>query len=253
MAEVILPPTENEQETPVEKIPEVAKPIELSKVIEVTFNPLDTSNTSVKNTRQSLYTTDTDAWIFLKVDKMNNPTGTYSLVLYNREDGSVFQRKGDIVEGAAYYKLLQEEIKHAGRWLGQVVITLNNGETTASRFSFSVDGHILDGKDVRQIVIQDFQALMAQLNDLKNVAEQNELNRVEAEVAREQAELLREENYTSQVNTAIVEADVVTKVDDKVAELSPTIQKVTEQLVQTKYEKANWTDVFFKREWYQHQ
>lgn len=46
LAEVILPPEELEPETPQEELPEIAKPAELSKVIEVTFNPLDTSQSS---------------------------------------------------------------------------------------------------------------------------------------------------------------------------------------------------------------
>lgn len=250
MAEVILPPIETEPELPEEQLPEIDKPTELSKVITVKFSPLDTGMTSTANTRRSFYTTDTDAWVVFEIENMEAPNGEYSLVLYNKSDGSIFQRTGDIVSGAAYYKIEEEEIKHAGDWVGQVVITLANGKTTTSRFSFNVAGHLLDGKDVRQIVIQDFETLMKQLNGLKDdaeidfrtlkndieeaqrVAEQNELERVSAENERKQAELSREETYDSKVDAAIVGADVVTKVDDKVAELSPTIQNVTAQLAQ---------------------
>lgn len=251
MAEVIIPPEELEPELPEEQLPEVEKPTEKSKVISVNFDPLNTKQTANLDTRESFYTTDTDAWIVLNVGDMNEPTGQYSLALINKEDGSIFQRVGDIVRGVAYYKLLPNEIKHAGRWVGQAVITLANGQTTASRFSFNVSGHILDGKDVREIVIQDFQTLMAQLNDLKDNAtnefgllkneieafqttiQENEDERQATELDRVAAELSREETYDSKVDAAIVEADVVTKVDDKVAELSPTIQNVTAQLAQT--------------------
>lgn len=242
MAEVIIPPEELEPELPEEQLPEVEKPTEKSKVISVNFNPLNTKATSSLDTRESFYTTDTDAWIVLNVGDMNEPTGQYSLALINKEDGSIFQRTGDIVQGIAYYKLLPNEIKHAGRWVGQAVITLANGQTTASRFSFNVSGHILDGKDVREIVIQDFQTLMAQLNDLKDnatnefsflknefeafqaIAQENEDERQATELGRVAAETVREENYESKVTAAIVEADVVEKVDNKVAELAPTIQ-----------------------------
>src|SRR5690606_8704986 len=105
-----------------EQLPEVDKPTELSKVITVKFNPLDTGMTSTANTRQSFYTTDTDAWVVFEIENMEAPNGSYSLVLYNKSDGSVFQRTGDIVSGAAYYKIEEEEIKHAGDWVGQVVI-----------------------------------------------------------------------------------------------------------------------------------
>lgn len=254
MAEVILPPIETEPELPEEQLPEVEKPTEQSKVISVDFNPLNTKQTASLDTRESFYTTDTDAWIVLNVGDMNEPTGQYSLALINKEDGSIFQRVGDIVQGVAYYKLLPNEIKHAGRWVGQAVITLPNGNTTASRFSFNVSGHILDGKDVREIVIQDFQTLMAQLNDLKDNAtnefsflkneieafqttiQENEDERQAIELERVAAEMKREENYESKVTAAIVEADVVEKVDNKVAELTPTIQQVTAQLAQTEQE-----------------
>lgn len=248
MAEVILPPEETEPEVPEERLPEVEKPTEKSKVISVDFNPLNTKQTASLDTRESFYTTDTDAWIVLNVGDMNEPTGQYSLALINKEDGSIFQRVGDIVQGVAYYKLLPNEIKHAGRWVGQAVIALPNGRTTASRFSFNVSGHILDGKDVREVVIQDFQTLMAQLNDLKDnstnefgilkneievfqtIAQENENERKINELSRAAAEINREENYESKVTAAIVEADVVEKVDNKVAELAPTIQQVTAQL-----------------------
>lgn len=53
-----------------------------------------------------------------------------------------------------------------------------------------------------------------------------------AERARKDAELLREENYNQKVDTAIVEADVVAKVDNKVTELTPQINNLTAQLAQ---------------------
>lgn len=251
LAEVIIPPEELEPVIPEEQLPQVEKPTEKSKVISVDFNPLNTKQTASLDTHESFFTTDSDAWIVLNVGDMNEPTGQYSLALINKEDGSIFQRTGDIVQGVAYYKLLPNEIKHAGRWVGQAVITLANGQTTASRFSFNVSGHILDGKDVREIVIQDFQTLMAQLNDLKDNAtnefsflkseieafqttiQENEDERQAAELGRVAAEIIREENYESKVDSAIVAADVVEKVDNKVAELSPTIQQVTAQLAQT--------------------
>ena len=261
MAEVIIPPEELEPELPEEQLPQVEKPTEKSKVISVNFNPLNTKQTASLDTHESFFTTDSDAWIVLNVGDMNEPTGQYSLALINKEDGSIFQRTGDIVQGVAYYKLLPNEIKHAGRWVGQAVITLANGQTTASRFSFNVSGHILDGKDVREIVIQDFQTLMAQLNDLKDnstnefgllkneieafqtTIQENEDERQATELERVAAEIIREENYESKVTAAIVEADVVEKVDNKVAELAPTIQNVTAQLAQTERKKADVTYV----------
>ncbi len=55
----------------------------------------------------------------------------------------------------------------------------------------------------------------------------------QAEQARKEAEILRGENYEQKVDTAIVEADVVEKVDNKVTELTPKITELTAQLAQT--------------------
>ena len=61
MAEIILPPEENE-ETP--QVPElnIDKPAENSKVITIEFEAKKTNKVSAKDTNQQLYTTDTDAW-----------------------------------------------------------------------------------------------------------------------------------------------------------------------------------------------
>ncbi len=61
----------------------------------------------------------------------------------------------------------------------------------------------------------------------------------QAEQARKEAELLREENYNQKVDTAIVEADVVAKVDNKVTELTPQISNLTAHLDR----KANQIDI----------
>ena len=54
----------------------------------------------------------------------------------------------------------------------------------------------------------------------------------QAEQARKDAEILRQESYDTKVDTAIVEADVVNKVDNKVTELTPQINDLTAQLAQ---------------------
>ena len=52
----------------------------------------------------------------------------------------------------------------------------------------------------------------------------------QAEQARKEAETLREENYEQLIDTALIEADVVEKVDNKVTELTPQINDLTAQL-----------------------
>ena len=191
MAEIILPPEENE-ETP--QVPElnIDKPTENSKVITIEFEAKKTNKVSTKDTNQQLYTTDTDAWFEFKETSLEGANGTYSVVFINRDDGSIFQRTGDVVNGVAYYKIPHQEIRHAGAWRGQIVYTLSNGDTTSREFGYDVKGHILDGKDVREIIVEDFETLMSQLRsmkenaevelanltqELRNTAEQNETDR----------------------------------------------------------------------------
>ena len=59
---------------------------------------------------------------------------------------------------------------------------------------------------------------------------QAETERKEAELLREEAETLREDNYEQLIDTALIEADVVEKVDNKVTELTPQINNLTAQL-----------------------
>ena len=177
MAEIILPPEENE-ETPQAPELNIDKPTENSKVITIEFEAKKTNKVSTKDTNQQLYTTDTDAWFEFKETTLENANGTYSVVFRNRHDGSIFQRTGDVVNGIAYYKIPEQEIRHAGAWRGQLVYTLENGNTTAREFGYDVKGHILDGKDVREIVVEDFETLMSQLNSMKDNAEQELANLV---------------------------------------------------------------------------
>jgi len=57
----------------------------------------------------------------------------------------------------------------------------------------------------------------------------------QAEQARKEAEILRQESYDTKVDTALVAADVVGKVDNKVTELTPQINSLTAQLAQTNH------------------
>ena len=188
MTEIILPPEEEQEETPQPPVIDVDKPTENSKVITIEFEAKKTNKVSTKDTNQQLYTTDTDAWFEFKETTLENANGTYSVVFRNRHDGSIFQRTGDVVNGVVYYKIPHQEIRHAGAWRGQIVYTLSNGDTTAREFDYDVKGHILDGKDVREIVVEDFETLMSQLRSMKdnaelelanlvNTAEQNEADR----------------------------------------------------------------------------
>ena len=78
----------------------------------------------------------------------------------------------------------------------------------------------------------DSQNAIGDLNDVSAAVEVAEASRINAEQARKEAETLREESYEQKVDTAIVEADVVEKVDNKVTELTPRMNDLTAQLAQ---------------------
>ena len=243
MAEIILPPEENE-ETP--QVPElnIDKPTENSKVITIEFEAKKTNKVSTKDTNQQLYTTDTDAWFEFKETSLEGANGTYSVVFRNRHDGSIFQRTGDVVGGVAYYKIPHQEIRHAGAWRGQIVYTLSNGDTTSREFGYDVKGHILDGKDVREIVVEDFETLMSQLRNMKDNAELELANLVNT---TNQNEAVRQvffddlvddidelqANYQELLDTGVLQTNINTKLEALEEEYAPKLTEVTAQLAQT--------------------
>ena len=243
MAEIILPPEENE-ETPQTPELNIDKPTENSKVITIEFEAKKTNKVSTKDTNQQLYTTDTDAWFEFKETSLESANGTYSVVFRNRHDGSIFQRTGDVVNGVAYYKIPHQEIRHAGAWRGQLVYTLENGNTTAREFDYDVKGHILDGKDVREIVIEDFETLMSQLNsmkdnaelelaDLVNTAERNELDRQQFYESLVEDINDLQENYQELLDTGVLQTNINTKLEALEEEYAPKLTEVTAQLAHT--------------------
>lgn len=100
----------------------------------------------------------------------------------------------------------------------------------ANCFVFNVDLSEIDkgaGK-VAETYDENYQKHLDEFKDNVNFEEI-----AQAEQARKEAETLREESYEQKVDTAIVEADVVEKVDNKVTELTPMMNDLTAQLAQT--------------------
>ena len=245
MAEIILPP---EEETPQAPELNIDKPTENSKVITIEFEAKKTNKVSTKDTNQQLYTTDTDAWFEFKETSLEGANGTYSVVFRNRHDGSIFQRTGAVVNGVAYYKIPHQEIRHAGKWRGQLVYTLENGNTTAREFGYDVKGHILDGKAVREIVVEDFETLMSQLRSMKDNAESELANLTQelrnATDTAEQNETDRQvffddlvedidglqSNYQELLDTGVLQTNINTKLEALEEEYAPKLTEVTAQL-----------------------
>ena len=155
----------------------IVEPTALSKVIALKFkiNDVDVPKTTQLSTNKQFNTTDTDAWFTFELDGLASTSGTYDLTLINLDDESIFNH-ADVIFPALpfHYKLNSSEdvtlneIRHAGRWLGQLVVTMANGDTTARQFGFDIAGHILDGQDAQVILLSDYQALINTINLAKD-------------------------------------------------------------------------------------
>ena len=185
----------------------IVEPTALSKVIALKFkiNDVDVPKTTQLPTNKQFNTTDTDAWFTFELDGLAATNGTYDLTLINLDDKSIFHHDHVLFPTLPFhYKLNSSEdvtlneIRHAGRWLGQLVVTLSNGDTTARQFGFNIAGHILDGQDAQVILLSDYQALINTINLAKDDLAQYNVDYaaliadVDAkEALREQAEIDR--------------------------------------------------------------
>lgn len=187
----------------------IAEPTALSKVIPLKFkiNDVDVPKTTQLSTNKQFNTTDTDAWFTFELDGLASTSGTYDLTLINLDDKSIFHH-ADVIFPALpfHYKLNSSEdvtlneIRHAGRWLGQLVVTMSNGDTTARQFGFNIAGHILDGQDAQVILLSDYQALINTINLAKDELEQYNINYSDLLADIEAAETSRAQTFESYDN-----------------------------------------------------
>lgn len=105
----------------------------------------------------------------------------------------------------------------------------------ANCFVFSVDLSEID-KGAGKVAETYDENYEKYLDEFKDNVDFEEI--AQAEQARREAELLREESYNQKVDTAIVEADVAAKVDNKVTELAPQINNLTAQLAHIALEQS---------------
>ena len=155
----------------------IVEPTALSKVIALKFkiNDVDVPKTTQLSTNKQFNTTDTDAWFTFELDGLASTGGTYDLTLINLDDKSIFHHANVLFQALPFhYKLNSSEdvtlneIRHAGRWIGQLVVTMGNGDTTSRQFGFNIAGHILDGQDAQVILLSDYQALINTINLAKD-------------------------------------------------------------------------------------
>ena len=227
----------------------IVEPTALSKVIALKFkiNDVDVPKTTQLPTNKQFNTTDTDAWFTFELDGLASINGTYDLTLMNLDDKSIFHH-ADVIFPALpfHYKLNSSEdvtlneIRHAGRWLGQLVVTLSNGDTTARQFGFNIAGHILDGQDAQVILLSDYQALINTINLAKDDLAQYNIDFAAliadvttAEGVREQAEIDRAAVFAALVESEMVAQNVATKLTEKEATFAPRMLSLESELAET--------------------
>lgn len=212
----------------------ILEPTTQSKVIPLSLK-LNETNAALSSqfvTNRQFSTADTDAWFSFTLEGLAATTGTFDLTLINLNDKSVFNHTNKIFNtNPFYYKLdsgsdeKTNEIRHAGKWVGQLVVTLANGDSATRKFLFGIEGHILDGTVVQTILLEDYNALIATITSAKdeltqyNIDYDSLITTVKSQEAeRVQAELNRETVFNALVDSAVIEQ----KVADKYTEVETT-------------------------------
>ena len=153
----------------------------LSKVIDINFNLTETNKALLTKaaTNKQFNTADTDAWFEFGFTDANIQSGTYNLTLINLKDESKFEHEGIAFNSNPFYYKLDSgadmqtnEIKHAGTWIGQLVVTLDNGKTGTQKFVFDIENHILDGTVASVTMLEGYSVLMAQIENAKELLDQ---------------------------------------------------------------------------------
>lgn len=226
----------------------ILEPTVQSKVIPISLrlNDTDTSLVSQLVTNRQFSTADTDAWFSFTLEGLAATTGTFDLTLINLQDKSVFNHTDKVFNtNPFYYKLdsgtdeLTNEIRHAGKWVGQLVVTLANGDSATRKFIFGIEGHILDGTVVQTILLEDYNALIADIESAKdeitqyNIDYSTLISTVESqEAARVQAELTRTETFNALVDSEIIAQNVATELQNVEATYAPRLLSAEQQLAE---------------------
>ena len=158
-----------------------------SKIIKINLNSKETDVRKLATiyTQSQFFTSDTDAWIVFGVPDLDLDGTTAALKIVNTSEGV----EGSVIEDALTVELVDDSlafcfemskaigedspIRHAGTWLGQISITKAGKDLTTHKFVFSVDRDLMDTNAVGLILVQSFNALMAQLDQQKTNQQQN--------------------------------------------------------------------------------
>lgn len=187
----------------------IEEPSALSKIIPVSFkiNDTDSVTTTRLATKKQFNTTDTDAWLSFTLDGIDaNMTGEFDITMVNVDENpsSIINRTNLPFSAIPFHYKIdasadveKNQIRHAGRWIGQVIIRLANGDTTTRQFDFAIVGHLLDGKEARLILIEDYNALMATISESKQALDQYNVDYAVLLADITDAEALRVQEYNA--------------------------------------------------------
>ena len=228
MAEIILAPTAQSKVIP----------------LSLRLNDTDASLVSQLVTNRQFSTADTDAWFSFTLGCLASTTGTFDLTLINLHDKSVFNHTDKVFNtNPFYYKLdsgtdeLTNEIRHAGKWVGQLVVTLANGDSATRKFIFGIEGHILDGTVVQTILLEDYNALIATITASKDELTQYNVDYAvliaDVTAAKEtmnQAEITRQATFDALVDSEMIAQNVATKLTEKEATFAPRMLSLESEL-----------------------
>ena len=224
------------------------EPTPLSKVIPISLKINDTDATAVTRlaTKRQFNTSDTDAWLSFTLEGLESTSGAYDLTMVNVDENpsSVVHHKNVAFSAIPFYykmdsgaDLLTNEIRHAGRWIGQLVVRLANGDTTSRQFDFAISGHLLDGNEARLILIEDYNSLIATITAAKTELEGYNVDYaaliadVDAkEALREQAEIDRAATFAALVDSEMIAQNVEIKLTEKEATYAPRLLSVESEL-----------------------
>ena len=232
MAEIILEPTVS------------------SKVIPLTVRPTDVDHASTGQlvTNKQFNTADTDAWFRFTLDGLGATTGSFKLTLINLQDKSVFNHSGlTFATNPFYYKLdsssdeTKNEIRHAGKWVGQLVVTLANGDSATRKFIFDIEGHIIDGTVVQTILLEDYNTLITTITGSKDELLQYNIDYATliadvtaAKEVMDQAEITRQITFDALVDSEMIAQNVEIKLTEKERTYAPRLLAAEQQLADIK-------------------
>lgn len=163
------------------------------------------------------YTTDTDAWLVLKLSDNGLAPETAEITLYNIDDRSVVNESVSVNDNRINYYVRPEIIEHAGNWQAQLVFEVGEKEYTSKIIKFNVQGHIMDGKEPSLEVIETFSRAKMFIQE----AEIQEADRVASEEEREEV-------FNQLVEDGIIESAIQDKLNRLEESYAPRLKRLEE-------------------------